>query len=99
MIFVISTVHLKPGALEACLAAARPCIAGTVKEDGCISYDVHTSVTDPDKIVFVERWESRAHLDAHMATPHMARWQQERAALGLTGRTITVYEAESGTPL
>ena len=77
MIFVISTVHLKPGALEACLAAARPCIAGTVKEDGCISYDVHTSVTDPDKIVFVERWESRAHLDAHMTTPHFLVWREQ----------------------
>ena len=77
MLFVISTVNLKPGQREACLAAARPCIAGTVKEDGCISYDVHTSVTDPDKIVFVERWESRAHLDAHMRTDHFLAWREQ----------------------
>ncbi|MBM3606829.1 MAG: antibiotic biosynthesis monooxygenase [Alphaproteobacteria bacterium] len=77
MIFVISTVNLKSGAREACLAAARPCIAGTVKEDGCLSYDVHVSVTDPDKIVFVERWESRAHLDAHMKTPHFLVWREQ----------------------
>jgi hypothetical protein len=34
-----------------------------------------------------------------MQAPHMAVWQQERAALGLTGRSITVFEAGESGPL
>ena len=89
MIFVIATARIKPGSIEACLAAAKPCIAETVKENGCISYDVHVSVTDPEKVVFVERWESKAHLQAHTQTEHFKVWRAKGAEF-VVGRTVEV---------
>ena len=75
MLYLISTAHLAPGTREACLAHARVVIAASLKDAGCISYDVHTSLTDPDRIVFVERWADRAALDAHFATEHFRVWR------------------------
>jgi quinol monooxygenase YgiN len=47
----------------------------TRKEPGCIAYDLHGSVSDPDTFVFVERWESHDHLAAHRLTPHLKAWR------------------------
>ena len=96
MIFVISTIRIKPGAQDACIAAAKPCVAETRKENGCLSYDLHASVTEAEKLVFVERWESRAHLDAHARTPHFQAWREAAGPL-IVDRNIEVIHPEKVT--
>ncbi|MDU1026872.1 MAG: antibiotic biosynthesis monooxygenase, partial [Leclercia adecarboxylata] len=32
--------------------------------------------TAPDSIVMVELWETVAHLEAHLQTPHMKAWSE-----------------------
>src|SRR5665213_733761 len=75
MIYVVAELRLKPGTVDKAVVEARKVVAGTVKEDGCIFYDMHRSIHDPDKLVVVERWASRAALDAHMKTPHLRAWR------------------------
>jgi len=75
MIYVIAELRLKPGTAEKAIAAARASVAETVKENGCISYDMHQSVTDAARLVLVERWESREMLARHMETPHFKAWR------------------------
>ena len=79
MLFVIATIQIKPGTLDAVIAAATPCIEGTRKEEGCISYDLNVAVDDDTKLVFVERWESRAALKAHFTAPHLVAWRDAGA--------------------
>jgi len=58
----------KEGALrDALLAVCEP----TRAEKGCINYDIHVSPDDPGLLVFHENWESKADLDAHLASPHI----------------------------
>ena len=76
MIYVIAELRLKPGMAEKIAAEARKVVAGTVKEDGCLQYDFHLSVTDPTRLVAVERWTSREALDAHGRTPHLLAWRE-----------------------
>ena len=82
------------------MAAARPLMEtvmlATRAEDGCVEYNYAEDVLDPGLIRVSEVWHSRAQLNAHIKTPHMAIWGQERIALGLTGRAITVFEADDG---
>jgi quinol monooxygenase YgiN len=92
VIYVIAEVRVKPGTVDRAIAAARACVAPTVKEDGCISYDMHQSVTDPLRLVLVERWESREALARHMETPHFKAW---RAA---GGEFVAERKAEIITP-
>jgi quinol monooxygenase YgiN len=75
VIYVIAEVRVKPGTIDKAIAAARLSVAETVKENGCISYDMHQSVTDPQRLVLVERWESREALTRHFETPHFKAWR------------------------
>ncbi len=75
MIHVIATLTVKPDMIKPLLAAAKPAIAETRKEVGCIAYDLHQSMTDDHTFVFVERWETRANLAAHMQAPHFLAWR------------------------
>ena len=76
MIYVVATTQLKPEHKDAYVAGARDCIAATRKEAGCIFYDGHLSVSDPNQFVFVERWESRDALNAHARSDHMKVWRK-----------------------
>lgn len=75
MLYLISTAHLKPGTRDLCLAPARAVIEASRKEPGCVGYDLHFSITDPDKMVFVEVWKDRAALDEHFTTAHFKAWR------------------------
>ena len=92
MIYLIATLTIKPGSLDNIMEAVRPCIEATRKEDGCISYDLHRNVTEPDQLVFVERWESRPQLDAHFSTPHLIAWREAGEPFFLD-RKIEIIEA------
>ena len=71
MIYVIATTQVKPEGRDAYLAGAKDCVAATRQEQGCISYENHASIHDPNLFVVVERWASREDLNAHGRSPHM----------------------------
>jgi quinol monooxygenase YgiN len=99
MIVVSGQFRFPAERMEEARPVMRKVIAATRAEAGCELYAYAEDVLDPGLIRVSELWHSRAHLEAHMQTPHMAEWQSERAALGLSERAITVYEADAGTPL
>ena len=85
------------------MAAARPAMArvmlATRAEAGCVQYNYAEDLLDPGLIRVSEVWDSREQLAAHLKTPHMAQWVEDRTGLGLSERAITVFEADDGLPL
>ena len=75
MIYVVATLKIRPGSLPTVLEAAKKVIAETNKEKGCIYYDMFQSVTAPETLVFVERWETMDNLASHGKTAHMMEWR------------------------
>jgi quinol monooxygenase YgiN len=75
VIYVIAELRLKPDLADRVADEARKVVAGTVKEDGCLQYDFHVSVTDPTRLVAVERWTSREALEAHGRASHLLTWR------------------------
>jgi quinol monooxygenase YgiN len=71
VIYVVATLIVKPEAHAEFIAGATACIKETRKEPGNIAYDLHESVTDHAKMVFVEQWESAEALVPHRSTEHM----------------------------
>ena len=71
VIYVVATLTIKPETRAEFIAAATACINETRKEPGNIAYDLHESVTDPAKMVFVEQWENAEALVPHRAMEHM----------------------------
>jgi quinol monooxygenase YgiN len=71
VIYVVATLTIKPEARAELIAGAIACIKETRKEAGNIAYDLHESVTDPTKMVFVEQWENAEALEPHRKSDHM----------------------------
>ena len=67
MIYVIATNEVKPESRDAFIKGAKECIAETRKEKGCISYENHSSINDPNC-----SWWSSAGKPV-TTSPHIAR--------------------------
>lgn len=93
MIYVIATLHIRPEKRADFLENARTVIAHTIKEQGCASYDLASSITEPNEFVFVERWETRDALTAHFATPHLQEWRRVSAGF-IAERKVEVVHPE-----
>ena len=96
---VIGQFRIPPQAMEAARPMMRKVMEATRAEDGCIEYNYAEDVLDPGLIRVSELWNSRTQLAAHLKTLHMAVWGEERAALGLSGRKITVFDAENASEI
>ena len=76
MIYVVATLTIKPESHAEFIAAATSCIKEVRKEPGNIAYDLHESMTDAARFVFVEQWETMEDLMAHGANEHMKPWRK-----------------------
>lgn len=94
MIYVIATLTVHPEHKADFLENARTVIAATHKEKGCQSYDLFSSITEPNQFVFVERWDSREALSAHFDTPHLVEWRRLCEAYVVT-RTIEIVAPQN----
>lgn len=94
MIYLVATLTIKPGSLPEFIDDAKLCIAETRKEVGCISYDMHQSVTDENTLVFVERWENQEALNGHFHADHFKVWRDAGSPYFLD-RKIEILEIDA----
>ena len=88
---IVGHIRLPVEKLDAARAAIAPLLAGTLAEEGCISYSFAQDVTDPGVLRIAEIWATRAALDAHMQAPHFADWRVAAGSLGITERQIKIF--------
>lgn len=50
------------------LAAAKALTEASLKQQGCVAYDVFESATRPDVMMICETWLDQASLDMHSAS-------------------------------
>jgi quinol monooxygenase YgiN len=101
MIHVIAVITTKPGKRAEVLEHFKANVPNVLAEDGCHAYEAtvdadgigafQTKFGD-DTFVVVERWESPAHLDAHIKAPHMADYAAKVKDM-LADRVIHVTQA------
>jgi len=68
---LIGTVVAKDETREELRKILASMVTPTRAEPGCVSYDFHVDVKDPNVFVFYENWRSRTDLDVHLKTPHL----------------------------
>lgn len=94
MIVIEGTVRMPPANLEAARSVMEQMIRASRAENGCIDYAYSLDVLDPGLVRVTERWESREALAEHFRTAHMATWRSFFPQLGITDRSLRLYEAD-----
>ena len=90
---VIAEFKVKPGAMPAFLALAHDDARSSVAaEPGCRAFDVAVAQDDPETVVFYEVYDDRVAFDAHLETPHLARFRAGFPALIVTERAVRFLE-------
>jgi len=91
MILVTGSFRIPVAVRTEAVQAMERVIAETLREPGCIAYSYAEDVREPGLFRVSEQWESREALAVHFASPHMVRWQAERADLGMSERIVTAF--------
>jgi quinol monooxygenase YgiN len=96
VILVVAKLDVPEEHRDAFKAAAAEAATHTRDEPGCLAYDLHESVEQPGRFVFVEQWQDEAALDRHAQSAHMSEF---RTALKgkLTGADIVAHEVSAST--
>jgi quinol monooxygenase YgiN len=59
-------------------------------EEGCIYYDLHQKIDDPNTFFILDGWTNQDAVDAHAANPHVAEVMKDLGPLLTFGPSITL---------
>ena len=63
------------------IESASALTAASLKEEGCIAYDIFESSTRKNVLMICETWQDEAHLAVHQATEHFKKYVGEIEAV------------------
>lgn len=66
-------IKVKDGMGAKAEAAFAPAIKATLKEKGCLRYELNRDTDSPTGYILYERWSSLPDLDAHLKTAHIGK--------------------------
>jgi len=68
---IIAKIEAKQENLTQVKAEALKLIEPTLKENGCIQYDLHQDNENPCVFMFVENWKNKELWETHMQSSHL----------------------------
>jgi len=77
-------IRCQPGKGEEFLGGLKAMLLDTRAYDGCASVDAYVDADDPDTVMLIEQWESRAHMERYLA------WRNESS---VAERGATIFAA------
>jgi len=66
-------ISLEEANRDKILEAAKELTRFSIKEEGCIAYDIYESATRPNVLMFCETWQDRDSLTVHEKTAHFVK--------------------------
>ncbi|MCI5064441.1 antibiotic biosynthesis monooxygenase [bacterium] len=74
---IVARIQAREGAVELVREELLKLVPETLKEEGCLQYDLHQDTTDPRVFLFYENWESRELWLAHMESAHIRLYREK----------------------
>ena len=94
---VIPEFVVKPDCIDAFLALAQDDASHSVADEpGCRQFDVVQMEGAPHQVLFYEVYDSRAAFEAHLQTPHLARFREGFPALVVEERPVRFASRHAG---
>lgn len=96
MILIRVTYCTKPGERDSFIQGLldEKIPACTRREEGNICYDFTLPIEEPDTVYLIEQWKDTACLEKHAAQPMFHRLSELREKLGVTRKTVKIYEVK-----
>ncbi|MEL6224956.1 MAG: putative quinol monooxygenase [Cyanobacteria bacterium J06627_8] len=73
---IVARIEANPDNIELVKAELLKLIPITLKETGCIQYDLHQDDENPAMFVFYENWENRELWQTHMNNTHLVEYMK-----------------------
>lgn len=93
MIIVLGSVTVRADAIDEALELSKQHVLRSQLETGCISHEVNIDSDNPNRLVFVERWETMSALDQHFQVPESGEFIIAMADLATTAPQMNLYES------
>ena len=97
MIVVTAKFKSLPGMRAKVVELSVPCVEATRKEQGCVRYELFVSSEDSVTLQFIEEWADIDSLRAHIKTPHLAAFKEQRKSSVEESAILKVFEAKEMT--
>lgn len=97
MVIVVGVFAMEPGDRARYLEARTAQVVTTRSEPGCLDYSFAADADDPGRVRLLERWESLAALETHVAALRAAT-SAGRPAVPARTVELTVFTADPVTP-
>ena len=68
---VVAMLRAKPGEETIVKHELEKLVSLSRAEAGCLNYDLHQTINDPELFVFHENWTDEAALEAHSRSEHI----------------------------
>jgi autoinducer 2-degrading protein len=88
---VLIYVHVLPDQVEAFRVASLANAAASVREPGCVRFDVAQETADPTRFLLVEVYRGQEGAAAHKQTAHYQTWRDTVAPMMAEPRTNKSY--------
>jgi quinol monooxygenase YgiN len=90
LIFV-AKIEAKPDKFEFVKSELQKLVSPTLKEPGCIQYDLHQDIENPALFLLYESWESRELWQQHTRNPRLGEFMKttEGAVVSFTINEMT----------
>jgi len=98
MIVVNAVITSKPQDIAALQSAIHTMEVASREETGCDDYTFSVELNDPNMLRITEKWHSVEALKGHMATSHMAKFQNVIGAHPPASMEVTFYEVTEIQP-
>lgn len=73
---VLALFKAKHGKEEDLKQALKELVNPTLKEEGCINYDLHQSIDNKAEFMFYENWTTKDAHAKHNIAPHIEKWRK-----------------------
>ena len=70
-LIVVETIHAKPGQANDLKQALLDMVPFSLKETGCLLYEIAESVQNKEIFLVLMRWENKQQFDAHGHSAHV----------------------------
>ena len=92
MLGLIAKLTVKEGKMEEAIELTRTLMTEVANEEGTLSYTMNRDPSQPNMIIFMERYKDKAALDYHSSTPYFKSFFGKIQGLLAEKPELTVME-------